>query len=290
MTDRPANSRKPAAKKSAAPKPAAKKSAPPRRRASDQAPARANGLPAPIPPAEPLGLPFDPAVLPGYLIVIEGPDGSGRSTQIALLTEWIESSGFAVQTIGLRRSHLLAKNIDVVMAKNQVGPMALALMYATDLYDQLENVMMPALRAGHVVLADRYAYTLMARAAVRGIDRDYLRRLYSRTLRPHLTFWLNPSPEVAFQREFRKSNEVSFWESGRDLHLSNDLFESFVKYQILMRDEFAALSEAEGFVELAGAGSIREINLEIRKRVARLLRIRTVQFKPSQALMPLWVE
>ncbi|MBI1785084.1 hypothetical protein HYR69_08055, partial [Candidatus Sumerlaeota bacterium] len=129
--------------------------------------------------------------LGGHLVVIEGPDGSGRSTQIELLKEWLESAGFAVQTIGLRRSNLLARNIDNVLAKNLVGRLTLALMYATDFFDQLENIMIPALRSGYIVLADRYIYTLIARAAVRGINPEYLDRIYEMALKPEMTFWLN---------------------------------------------------------------------------------------------------
>ena len=114
----------------------------------------------------------------GSLIVIEGMDGSGRSTQISLLTEWLESEGFAVETMGLRRSGLVAKDIDALLAENTITRMTLTLMYATDFYDQLEHRIIPALRSDFVVLADRYFYTLIARAVARGIERDYLNGLY----------------------------------------------------------------------------------------------------------------
>jgi dTMP kinase len=155
----------------------------------------------------------------GSLIVIEGMDGSGRSTQISLLTEWLESEGFAVETMGLRRSGLVAKDIDALLAENTITRMTLTLMYATDFYDQLEHRIIPALRSDFVVLADRYFYTLIARAVARGIERDYLNGLYEMAVRPDLTFWLNVRPEVAFEREFRKSHAISYWESGRDLSL-----------------------------------------------------------------------
>src|SRR6202047_4612210 len=109
----------------------------------------------------------------GSLIVIEGMDGSGRSTQISLLTEWLESEGFAVQTMGLRRAFLVAEDIDTLLAENSVTPMTLALMYGTDFFDQLERRILPALRSGLIVLADRYIFTLIARAAVRGLGRVF---------------------------------------------------------------------------------------------------------------------
>ena len=110
--------------------------------------------------------------LSGALFVIEGTDGSGRSTQIALLTEWLESQGFAVQTMGLRRSFLVGEDIDALLAENSVTRTTLSLMYSTDFFDQLERRILPALRSGLIVLADRYIFTLIARSAVRGIGRD----------------------------------------------------------------------------------------------------------------------
>ena len=109
-----------------------------------------------------------PEELSGSLIVVEGTDGSGRSTQISLLTEWLESEGFAVQTMGLRRSYLVGEDIDALLAENAVTRLTLALMYSTDFFDQLERRILPALRSGLIVLADRYIFTLIARAAVRG--------------------------------------------------------------------------------------------------------------------------
>ena len=224
----------------------------------------------------------------GSLIVIEGMDGSGRSTQIALLTEWLESEGFAVETMGLRRSGLVAKDIDALLAENTFTKMTLTLMYATDFYDQLEHRIVPALRSDFVVLADRYFYTLIARAAARGIERDYLHGLYEMALRPDLTFWLNVRPEAAFEREFRKSHTISYWESGRDLSLSDDLFESFIMYQAKIKKEFETLSERNGFLAMDGEASVATVNTELRKRIAAHLGIQRTHYRPSAALAPLW--
>jgi len=224
----------------------------------------------------------------GSLIVIEGMDGSGRSTQISLLTEWLESEGFAVQTMGLRRSGLVAKDIDALLAENTITRMTLTLMYATDFYDQLEHRIIPALRSDFVVLADRYFYTLIARAAARGIQRDYLHGLYEMALRPDLTFWLNVRPEAAFEREFRKSHTISYWESGRDMSLSNDLFQSFILYQAKMKKEFEALAEKQGFIAMDGEASVATVNAELRKRIAAHLGIQRTHYRPSSALASLW--
>jgi len=174
-------------------------------------------------------------------------DGSGRSTQISLLQEWLESEGFAVQTSGLRRSNLVGRDIDELLAKNAVTRLTLALMYCTDFFDQLEHRIVPALKSGAVVLADRYIFTLIARSVVRGINRDYLSGLYAMALRPNLTFWLNVRPETAFGREFRKAQAISYWEAGRDMSLSHDLYWSFVRYQTMIKREFEAGRQAPQF-------------------------------------------
>src|ERR1700728_3236060 len=229
-----------------------------------------------------------PEELSGTLVVIEGTDGSGRSTQISLLTEWLESEGFAVQTMGLRRSFLVGEDIDALLAENAVTRMTLALMYGTDFFDQLERRILPALRSGLIVLADRYIFTLIARAAVRGISRDYLHGIYDIALRPDLTFWLNVRPEVAFALEFKNSQTISYWESGRDMSLSNDLFQSFIRYQSMIKREFEYLSKRHSFLELDGEASVSKVNGLLRKRIASQLGIQNTNYKPSHALAHLW--
>ena len=256
--------------------------------AAERGKRRKNGLPT--------GSRFYGLPVPGYkdeevggsLIVLEGPDGSGRSTQIALLTEWLESEGFAVQTMGLRRSYLVAADIDELLENNAVTRMTLALMYATDFYDQLEHRILPALRSGMVVLADRYIFTLIARGTVRGIEREYLHGLYQMALRPHLTFWLTVKPEVAFEREFKKSHAISYWEAGRDMSLSSDLFKSFIRYQNMVKKEFEILARRHGFVGVDGERSVREVNGDLRKRIAAQLGIRSTKYRPSGALASVW--
>ena len=231
---------------------------------------------------------LDPSELNGTLIVIEGMDGSGRSTQIALLQEWLESEGFSVVTSGLRRSNLVGRDIDVLLAKNAVTRLTLALMYATDFFDQLEHRIVPALRSGAVVLADRFIFTLIARGVVRGINRDYLTGLYAMALRPHLTFWLNLRPETAFGREFKKAQAISYWEAGRDMSLSHDLYWSFVRYQTMIKREFEVMAKKNGFLELDGEASVSAVNKQLRQRIGEQLAIRTTKYTPSAALAHLW--
>jgi len=231
---------------------------------------------------------LDPSELNGTLIVMEGLDGSGRSTQIALLQEWLESEGFAVQTSGLRRSNLVGRDIDELLAKNAVTRLTLALMYATDFFDQLEHRIVPALRSGTVVLADRFIFTLIARSVVRGINRDYLTGLYAMALRPNLTFWLNVRPETAFAREFKKAQAISYWEAGRDMSLSHDLYWSFVRYQTMIKREFEVMAKRNSFIELDGESSVSSVNKILRQRIGEHLGIRSTKYTPSSALAHLW--
>src|SRR5499433_1724014 len=230
----------------------------------------------------------DPHDITGSLIVIEGMDGSGRSTQITLLQEWLESEGFAVQTSGLRRSTLVGRDIDELLAKNAVTRLTLALMYCTDFFDQLEHRIVPALKAGTIILADRYIFTLIARSVVRGINRDYLNGLYAMALRPHLTFWLNVRPETAFAREFKKAQAISYWEAGRDMSLSHDLYWSFVRYQTMIKREFEVMAKKSGFIELDGEASVSAVNKQLRQRIGEHLGIRSSKYTPSAALAHLW--
>ena len=231
---------------------------------------------------------FDPSDITGNLIVIEGMDGSGRSTQITLLQEWLESEGFAVQTSGLRRSNLVGRDIDELLAKNAVTRLTLALMYATDFFDQMEHRVLPALRSGTMVLADRFIFTLVARGVVRGINRDYLNGLYAMALRPHLTFWLNVRPETAFAREFKKAQAISYWEAGRDMSLSHDLYWSFIRYQTMIKREFEVMAKRHAFIELDGEASVSAVNRQLRQRIGEQLGIRSTKYTPSSALAHLW--
>jgi dTMP kinase len=231
---------------------------------------------------------LDPSEVTGTLIVVEGIDGSGRSTQITLLQEWLESEGFAVQTSGLRRSNLVGRDIDELLAKNAVTRLTLSLMYATDFFDQIEHRILPALRSGTVVLADRFIFTLIARGVVRGINRDYLSGLYAMALRPHLTFWLNVRPETAFAREFKKAQAISYWEAGRDMSLSHDLYWSFIRYQTMIRREFEIMGKRHQFIELDGEASVSTVNKQLRQRIGDQLGIRPTKYTPSTALAHLW--
>lgn len=218
------------------------------------------------------GIPgVNPGSLTGRLIVVEGADGSGRSTQTALLVDWLEAQGHPTVPVGLKRSTLVSEELERAQQGNILSRTTLSLFYATDFADQLENVMLPALQSGFMVLADRYIYTLMARDLVRGFDLAWLRNLYDIAVVPDVVFYLQVSPDQLIQRTFAKSHALDYWESGMDLGLARDMFDSFFRYQHLVGEKFHYLQEIYGFTMVDGNRSVTEVNLELRQKIESLL-------------------
>ena len=209
--------------------------------------------------------------LAGRLIVVEGADGSGRSTQIARLVTWLEASGHATTQVGLKRSTLVREELEQAKKGNILSRSTLSLFYATDFSDQLENIIIPVLKAGHIVLADRYIYTLMARDLVRGMDMEWLKNLYGLALVPDAVFYLKLSAETLVQRNFAKDYALDYWESGMDLGLSRDLFDSFLQYQAMMSRQFERLQKIYGFHVVNGDRSPEEVNEELQRRIETVM-------------------
>jgi len=208
--------------------------------------------------------------LTGRLIVIEGTDGVGRTTQINLLKPWLEQQGRAVLETGMTRSSLAGKGIKQAKEGHTLGRVTLSLFYSTDFAERLENEIVPALRAGFVVLTDRYTYSLMARALVRGIDPAWIRNAYSFALKPDVVFYLRIGvddliPRVVFSRGF------DYWESGMDLHPSEDMYESFRKYQTDLLKQFDVLAEEYKFEVIDASTDVRTIFGQLRDGVSRVL-------------------
>ena len=210
----------------------------------------------------------------GMLIVVEGPDGSGRSTQIDLITGKLEADGHAVITTGLKRSELIGAGILEAKHKLPLGKKTLALFYAADFADQLEHKIVPALHAGYVVLADRYIYTLMARNSVRGLGRTWSHDLYGFAIKPDLVFYLDVGPEELFHRVFEKYGNLDYYESGADMGLSDDLFESFVLYQRRIAREFRLMERKYGIAPVDGGRPVPEVNRELQQRIDEFIRSR----------------
>ncbi|MDB6121540.1 MAG: Thymidylate kinase [Pedosphaera sp.] len=209
--------------------------------------------------------------LAGKLIVVEGADGSGRSTQIARLRDWLEGCGHATVQVGLKRSTLVSEELNQAQTGNILSHTTLSLFYATDFADQLENIILPALKAGFMVLADRYIYTLMARDLVRGMDEAWLKNLYGIALVPDAVFYLKVSPEQLVQRNFAKNYALDYWESGMDLGLSREMFDSFLQYQAMMAQQFKRLQSIYGFNIIDGDRMPDEINAELRRKIEAVL-------------------
>lgn len=219
------------------------------------------------------GIPgVDLTKLCGKLFVVEGADGSGRSTQIVKLIEHLERGGHATVQVGLKHSTLVSEELERAQNGNILSRITLSLFYATDFADQLENVILPALKAGFIVLADRYIYTLMARDMVRGMDESWLKNLYGIALVPDAVFYLQASPENLVQRTFRKAHTLDYWESGMDLGLSRDMFDSFLKYQALMAAQFKHLQANYRFRIVDADQSVQGIHEELRQDIDEVMK------------------
>ena len=216
------------------------------------------------------GMPVEPLL--GKLIVIEGADGSGRTTEAELLKEWLEVEGHPVVDTGLRRSNLLSTEIEEAKKGNTLSATTLALLYAADFADQLENKIIPSLAAGSTVLADRYIYTLMARAIVRGASRTWAERLYSFALVPDLTLFLDAKTDILLHRSIAKYGSLDYWESGMDLCLSRDRFESFFAYQARIREEFEWMTGEYGFHRIDANRTPSQVHADVRRIVQGVYR------------------
>ena len=203
----------------------------------------------------------------GRFIVIEGPDASGRSTQIELLSSKLEADGHAVLNAGLRRSELIGQGILEAKRNFVLGRRTISLFYAADFADQLENKIIPGLRSGYIVLSDRYIYTLMAREAVRGISSSWSHNLYGFALRPDIVFYLDVDPNELVHRVFQKNSYLDYYESGTDLRLSDNMLESFILYQKLLRKQFKRMQKRFNIISIDGNRSIIEINQDLQKRI-----------------------
>ena len=218
----------------------------------------------------------DTSDLQGKLIVIEGPDAVGRSTQIAQLRQWLEQEGHAVLDTGMARSALAGKGIQMAKEGNTLGPITMTLFYTTDFADRLENEIMPALRAGFVVLIDRYIFSIMARAIARGEDRRWIEQVAGFALVPHAVFYLRTDVEHLVSRVVLGRGAFDYWESGMDLRFGPDMYESFVRYQTRLIKALDSMVERYDFTLIDASQPIDRIFRELQRQIRRLqlLRVR----------------
>src|SRR6185295_5645799 len=189
------------------------------------------------------GLPYiADADYPGVLITIEGTDGVGRTTQVEMLREWLELRGFGVIETGWTRSQLVGRAIDEAKQAHTLNRLTYSLIYAADFADRLEKEILPALRAGFVVLADRYVFTAFARDLVRGADTGWVRDLFGFAPIPHLVLYLKIDVPTLIRRVIPRGM-IDYFESGMDLALGDDPYDSFKKYQTLLVREYNRMAQ-----------------------------------------------
>lgn len=215
-----------------------------------------------------LGLPYvDQEHLLGRLIVIEGSDGVGRSTQIRMLRNWLEVQGAGVVETGWTRSQLMSHTIDLAKEGHKMNNVTFNLLYATDFADRLEHELIPALRAGFIVLADRYVYTAFARARVRGTATKWLQNLYGFALQPDLVLYLKARVDTIVNR-ILASGELDYWEAGMDQNPGFDPYDSLMRYQRKLLREFGKLAKENNFHLINANRNIESTQLDLRRAIA----------------------
>lgn len=222
----------------------------------------------------------DASQLQGKLIVIEGPDAVGRSTQVARLRQWLEEEGHAVLDTGMARSALAGKGIQEAKQGNTLGPVTMTLFYATDFADRLENEIIPALRAGFVVLLDRYIFSMMARAIARGEDRRWIEQVSGFALVPHAVYYLRAQVKDLVSRVVVGRGAFDYWESGMDLRFGSDKYESFVRYQTKVIQALDRMAKRYDFIPIDAQQPADDIFRELQQHISSLDLLQVSEPKP----------
>jgi dTMP kinase len=207
----------------------------------------------------------------GKLIVIEGTDGCGRTTQTVALKQWLEVQGYGVLETGWTRSDLVGEAITDAKKGHSLNRLTYCLMYATDLADRMEYQILPALRSGFIVLADRYVYTAIARGIVRGAEKGWLHDLFGFAVVPDLVFYLKLGVHDLVPRVLQ-AQKMNYWESGMDMNYGDDLYDSFMAYQSALIEQLDDMVEDEKFVTVDARSSPQAIQSQLRRVVGQYLR------------------
>ncbi|NMB53185.1 MAG: thymidylate kinase [Leptolinea sp.] len=217
------------------------------------------------------GFPYSPVKeLEGKLIVLEGTDGVGRSTQIQLLRRWLEDEGYAVSDTGLHRSPLTQAGLESAKNGHTLSPLTMSLFYATDFADRLENQIIPALKAGFIVLSDRYFFSIIARDIVRGADPFRARLIYGFALKPDLVIYMRSDIDSLVARLVH-GRGFDYWESGMDIRCADNIYDSFVTYQGKLIDQFDRMSEEFGFVSVDATRPVQAVFNDLKTQIKGLL-------------------
>lgn len=221
--------------------------------------------------------------LNGKLIVIEGTDGVGRSTQIYRMKNWLESQGYGVTTTGWTRSDLMSDSIERAKSGHNLNLHTFTLLYLADFADRMEHEILPALKSGFIVLADRYIYTLIARTMVRGINEEWIKKILGFALKPDTVIYLkigiedliprviNPQMILTRYREPGSGEGIDYWESGMDVGFGEDVYDSFVTYQKKIIREYGKMAKENGFITIDASMEQNEIENELKKHIEAVL-------------------
>ena len=216
------------------------------------------------------GFPYNPVkALPGKLIVLEGTDGVGRSTHTQLLRTMLEKRGYAVSDTGLRRSPLTQPGLDSAKQGHTLTPLTMSLFYATDFADRLENQIIPALKAGFIVLSDRYFYSTIARDIIRGADKEWSRKVYGFALKPDIVIYLKANVQTLVSRIVH-GRGFNHWEAGMDIRCADNLYDSFCLYQSQLLEEFDKMAVEYNFVVIDANRTINPVFDDIKNQIGLL--------------------
>ncbi len=209
--------------------------------------------------------------IPGKLIVVEGIDGSGKSTQLRLLEQWLRYNEFEVFRTEWNSSDMVRSITSKGKKKETLVPTTFSLLHATDFADRFERNILPLLHAGYFVLADRYIYTAYARDATRGCDPNWVRHVYSFAIKPDVTFYFQVPLDVAMDRILSGRPKIKFYEAGMDLHLSKDSYESFRLFQSRIITQYDKMSQREDFHIMDATATIPKQQQIMREQIRHLL-------------------
>ena len=208
----------------------------------------------------------------GKLIVVEGIDGSGKSTQVRLLEKWFRSREVPVFLTEWNSSDTVKQITSKGKKKGTLTPITFSLLHATDFADRYERNILPLLHAGYVVLADRYIYTAYARDIVRGCNPEWVKKVYEFAVKPDLTFYFSVHVDIAVQRILSGRPKLKYYEAGMDLNLSNDPYESYRIFQARIIDQYNSMVSSENFVMVDGTMEIEESQKFLRSHAAKLFK------------------